>query len=102
MSLFGYCGTIRSGVYKGWKVVSNWLVILTYAIAGFEGSSLYCSILLPLFHNHSVVVGACWDNHCSVRVSTMDTLIIHNILGIVFSAMKKKISLNVPGVTLLV
>ena len=102
MSLFGYCGTIRSGVYKEWKVVSNWLVILTYAIAGFEGSSLHGSILLSLFHNHGVMVGACWDNHCSVRVSAMDTLIIHNILGIVFPTMKKKISLNVLGVTLLV
>ena len=76
-----------------------WDNSLRSPITRLESSSFHG--LLSLFHDHRVVVGSCWDNHSCIRVSTMDTFIIHDVLWIVLPIIRQKISLNVPGVTLL-
>lgn len=40
---------------------------------------------LSLLCDHSVVAGSSWDDHGCIGVSTLDTLVEHDVLGIVLS-----------------
>jgi len=43
--------------------------------------SLKCSFFrVALVHDHSVWVGSCWDNHCSVGATSLDSSVVHYIL----------------------
>lgn len=45
--------------------------------------SAFCGLLL--LHYHGVVVCAGRDHHCLVRVAAMNTLVVHDVLGVVLA-----------------
>ena len=65
--------------------------MVTYPVR-FECSASQTLGLLSLsfFHHHVIVTGTCWNDHSSIRVSTMNTFVKHDVLGIVFSKTKKR------------
>ena len=67
---------------------------MTYAVTRFESSSVV-RLLLALLHDHGVVVGAGRNDHGGIGVTTVDTLIEHNILRIVFPKVEDMVSLNI-------
>ena len=70
----------------------------------YLGSRFECAIAqglgflsLALLSHHRVMVCACWDNHGSITVSTVHTLVEHNVLRVVLSKAKGKREQNVKN-----
>jgi hypothetical protein len=86
------------------------LVFLVLYMEGFElkdekivtynsTRSLKCSFFrVALVHDHSVWVGSCWDNHCSVGATSLDSSVVHYILWEVLTIIYKDVN-NQPCLT---
>ena len=63
-------------------------MVMTYlAVKRASESAL---LRLFFFHDHSVVVGSCGDDHRCESVATVNTLVVHDVLWVVLT--KSRIS----------